>query len=346
MSSLAAARADNFYFPPEWEPKHGSINKFQGQHPLRERARKLDQGILIIRFELPFNVWCGGCEAHIERGVRYNAEKKKIGNYYTTPIYSFQMKCHLCPNKFIIETDPKNCDYVVRSGARKKNEEWEPEDTETIRLQNTEQKERMVADPMYRLEHSQQDKLKAKERKGSLTRLMDLKTDYSDDYSHNSRLRARHRVKRRAVKRQEAADGRLAAKASLHIPLVAEAPEDVSKAKAITYGKKKLTADKHLAKQRRTFKRSSIFDGKHAKTQAGQAAAASSSTLVNTGPSLAKGNGASQQLRRSTRRQPARASSLIKPRSSGSSHGAAAAPTPAPKSGLVAYSDGSSDDDQ
>jgi hypothetical protein len=27
----------------------GSLNKFNGQHALRERARKLDQGILIIR---------------------------------------------------------------------------------------------------------------------------------------------------------------------------------------------------------------------------------------------------------------------------------------------------------
>jgi coiled-coil domain-containing protein 130 len=32
----------------------GGLNKFNGQHALRERARKLDQGILIIRF--------GSCE--------------------------------------------------------------------------------------------------------------------------------------------------------------------------------------------------------------------------------------------------------------------------------------------
>ncbi len=49
MSTLAAARADNFYFPPEWDPKKGSMNKQQGQHPLRERAKKIDQGILVIR---------------------------------------------------------------------------------------------------------------------------------------------------------------------------------------------------------------------------------------------------------------------------------------------------------
>ena len=48
-----------------------------------------------------------GCNNHIGMGVRYNAEKKKIGNYFSTPIYSFRCKCHLCDNWFTIETDPK-----------------------------------------------------------------------------------------------------------------------------------------------------------------------------------------------------------------------------------------------
>ena len=37
---------------------------------------------------------------------RYNAEKKKIGMYYSTPVYQFRMKCHLCDNYFEIKTDP------------------------------------------------------------------------------------------------------------------------------------------------------------------------------------------------------------------------------------------------
>ena len=40
-------------------------------------------------------------------GVRYNAHKRKVGNYYTTPIYKFRMKCHLCDQYFEIQTDPK-----------------------------------------------------------------------------------------------------------------------------------------------------------------------------------------------------------------------------------------------
>ena len=37
--------------------------QFQGSHgALGDRARKLaSEGILVIRFEMPFNVWCLGC---------------------------------------------------------------------------------------------------------------------------------------------------------------------------------------------------------------------------------------------------------------------------------------------
>lgn len=78
-------------------------------------------------------------------GVRYNAEKKKIGMYYSTPIFSFRCKCHLCDGWFEIQTDPKvsnttvrqsqvadsvsqNTRYVVTSGARQKDEDWNPEE--------------------------------------------------------------------------------------------------------------------------------------------------------------------------------------------------------------------------
>ncbi|KNC74139.1 hypothetical protein, variant, partial [Sphaeroforma arctica JP610] len=108
----------------------GSINKQQGSHPLRDRARKLDQGILIVRFELPYNIWCLGCDKMVGMGVRYNAEKKKVGMYYTTAILSFRFKCHLCDNWMEMQTDPKNTAYVCVSGLKQKIETWEAEDGE------------------------------------------------------------------------------------------------------------------------------------------------------------------------------------------------------------------------
>lgn len=126
-------KGQNKYYPPDFDPKkHGSLNGYHGTHALRERARKLDQGILIIRFEMPYNIWCLGCNAHIAMGVRYNAEKKKVGMYFTTPVYQFRMKCHLCDQHFEIKTDPQNFDYVILSGARRKEQRWDMAENEQI----------------------------------------------------------------------------------------------------------------------------------------------------------------------------------------------------------------------
>ncbi|KMZ71980.1 putative Coiled-coil domain-containing protein [Zostera marina] len=188
MSSLAAARADNFYYPPEWSPKKGGLNKFNGQHALRERARKLDQGILIIRFEMPFNIWCGGCNSMIAKGVRFNAEKKQVGNYYSTKIWSFSMKAACCKNLIVIQTDPKNCEYLIISGAQRKTEDYDAEDAETLALPADEEKGKL-SDPFYRLEHQEVDLQKKKEAEPLLVRLQKVSDRrHSDDYSLNRSL--------------------------------------------------------------------------------------------------------------------------------------------------------------
>lgn len=135
---MAERKAVNKYYPPEWRPEKGGINKFRGTHALRERARKLHMGILIIRFEMPYNIWCEGCNNHIGMGVRYNAEKSKVGMYYSTPIYKFRMKCHLCDNHFEIQTDPKNLDYVILSGARRQERRWDPKDNDQVAAEESE----------------------------------------------------------------------------------------------------------------------------------------------------------------------------------------------------------------
>lgn len=66
----AERKATNKYYPPEWDPSKGSINKYRKSHPLRERAKKLHLGILVIRFEMPYNIWCDGCKNHVGTGVR------------------------------------------------------------------------------------------------------------------------------------------------------------------------------------------------------------------------------------------------------------------------------------
>jgi coiled-coil domain-containing protein 130 len=114
----------NKYYPPDYDGK-SNINKMAGTHALGRRAHKLNQGILIVRFEMPYNIWCSSCNNHIGQGVRFNAEKKRIGNYYSTPIWSFRMKCHLCSAWMEIKTDPEHTRYVIVEGAKKQSDEWD-----------------------------------------------------------------------------------------------------------------------------------------------------------------------------------------------------------------------------
>lgn len=93
----------------------------RGGHHLGKRAKKLkSDGILVVRFEMPFHVTCMGCGKTIAKGVRFNAEKKKVGAYYSTSIYSFQMRAPCCSCVIEIRTDPKNTDYSVITGAKRK----------------------------------------------------------------------------------------------------------------------------------------------------------------------------------------------------------------------------------
>eukprot|EP00730_Choanoeca_flexa_P006230 TRINITY_DN12113_c0_g1_i2.p1 TRINITY_DN12113_c0_g1~~TRINITY_DN12113_c0_g1_i2.p1 ORF type:complete len:356 (+),score=79.66 TRINITY_DN12113_c0_g1_i2:2321-3388(+) len=234
---MGERKGQNIWIPPDFDPAiHGSRNGYHGVHALRERAHKLHLGILIIRFEAPWNFWCNGCGSHVERGVRYNAEKKKVGNYYTTPIFAFRMKCHLCDNYFTFETDPKNCEYKITEGARRKIETWDPSSTEVIHLPDADEKAKRASDAMYRLEHDASDQAKAKKYKPAIVKLMDLKKQTSSqDYDTNARLRAHFRTEKKRLKKLKDIDDELKAKASLEIDLVPEHVEDIAIAQATTF---------------------------------------------------------------------------------------------------------------
>jgi coiled-coil domain-containing protein 130 len=82
MSTLKAARADNFYFPPD-----GSKNPLvHGEFKMKTAA---PDGSVTVRYETPFHVRCEKCENMIGKGVRFNARKHSIGKYHTTTIWEF-----------------------------------------------------------------------------------------------------------------------------------------------------------------------------------------------------------------------------------------------------------------
>jgi len=194
----------NRYFPPDFDPqKHVTLNSYHGKHALGDRARKIDKGILIVRFELPFNIWCLTCNNHIGMGVRYNAEKRKIGNYYTTPIYSFRCKCHLCDGWFEIQTDPKITAYVVTSGARKQEQDWDPEENGGFAAHETNAGPSGVTDAFASVEKTTAAESNLnnviKPRLSSLAELSDRRNQ--DPYTLSSKLRRSFREIKKVDKR-------------------------------------------------------------------------------------------------------------------------------------------------
>ncbi|XP_050450842.1 coiled-coil domain-containing protein 130 homolog [Cataglyphis hispanica] len=235
---MGERKGTNLYYPPDYDPRAGGLNKFLGTHALRERARKLHMGILIIRFEMPYNIWCDGCGNHIGMGVRYNAEKKKIGMYYSTPLYQFRMKCHLCDNHFEIKTDPANLDYVIVSGARRQENRWDPKQNEQVVPETKEVSCRLYDDAMYKLEHGIEDKKVAKSRDSALENAIALNESiWKDDYSSNCAVRALFREKKKELKKKQSEDHALLKKVGLDIDIVNEHEDDIKLAKLLTHKK-------------------------------------------------------------------------------------------------------------
>merc|ERR1719427_119731 len=159
---------------------------------------------------MPYNIWCNGCGIHIAMGVRYNAEKKKIGKYYSTVIYKFRMRCHLCENYFEIQTDPQNCDYKILSGARRKEERWSQKDNEQIETTEHEVKKKLKTDPMFKLEHVRKDADKLVKKIPSLQEMQEKQDKLmKDDYQLHRDLRKKFRTEKKRITAQSEEDLKL-----------------------------------------------------------------------------------------------------------------------------------------
>ncbi|KAE8357613.1 CWC16 protein [Aspergillus caelatus] len=219
------------YVPPDQEGIM-SGNQLAKKHPLGSRARHLHTtGALTVRFEMPFAVWCTTCKPHetiIGQGVRFNAEKKKIGNYHSTPIYSFRMRHPACGGWIEIRTDPKNTAYVVAEGGRKRDtgEDKREGGVGEIVVKLPGEKEEVV-DPFARLEGKVENKKVVDEGRTRILELQERQArDWVDPYEMSRRLRKTFRTERKVLEKAEAKREALKDKMSLGIDIVDEAEED------------------------------------------------------------------------------------------------------------------------
>ncbi|KAK9447891.1 CWC16 protein, partial [Limtongia smithiae] len=194
------------------------LNKLAGKHSLGNRARKLSQGILIVRFELPFTIQCGGCSTYIAQGTRFNAEKKEIGKYYTTPIFSFRFKCAKCTNGHVIEiqTDPQRTEYKVTEGARRKVTEFEGDKIGALQASRSSLHPNVAAeeeerDPFAGAEKSAEQAAAQRAANKRITDLYDTSVRrWGDPYTKNQLLRQRFRGEKEMSEKKVAAADALA----------------------------------------------------------------------------------------------------------------------------------------
>ena len=200
-------------------------------------------GSQTVRFEMPFAVWCQTCNPHaiIGQGVRFNAEKKKVGYYYSTPIWQFRMKHVACGGWIEIRTDPKSTAYVVTEGG-KARDYGDPEDKvregENGQLILTpEEKERRKEDAFSMLEGRVDEKQQGKENQQRIAELYQAsQKDWKDTWSANRRLREGFRKDRKRIKREEDEKDRLKEKLGTDIDILPATEEDAKRAELVSFG--------------------------------------------------------------------------------------------------------------
>eukprot|EP00285_Hemiselmis_virescens_P016636 CAMPEP_0173400662 /NCGR_PEP_ID=MMETSP1356-20130122/48595_1 /TAXON_ID=77927 ORGANISM="Hemiselmis virescens, Strain PCC157" /NCGR_SAMPLE_ID=MMETSP1356 /ASSEMBLY_ACC=CAM_ASM_000847 /LENGTH=254 /DNA_ID=CAMNT_0014360627 /DNA_START=35 /DNA_END=796 /DNA_ORIENTATION=+ len=250
---MSDRKATNRYYPPEfWDQKNfndkANLNSYRGEgwrnRGAQVNSKLLTQGRNVIRFETPFDIVCGGCAEVIHKGVRFNADKRKAGNYFSTTIWEFELKCAKCDHKMFMLTDPENTTYKCGEGCRAAVQGW-AEDEDTLKMPDKKEQRRLESDPFFKLEHSaapdgsgrRADEVKAKEMKPIIAQLRDVQEVRSrDDAMLNRALRKNFRTEKKEIARKDAADTAERKRLNLAIKLLPSTQADADAAARVQFG--------------------------------------------------------------------------------------------------------------
>ncbi len=114
------------------------------------------------------------------------------------------MKCPSCDQQIIIKTDPENRTYKFVEGLRKMEHEYEPdnavEEAVVIAGVSDEVKEKLVSDPIFKLQHDNECEVKVSSVNSNLSALIDKSDDiHKVNYQINSMLRKQMREKKSEI---------------------------------------------------------------------------------------------------------------------------------------------------
>lgn len=216
----------------------------------RSSKKPAGAGPPTIRFEMPFAIWCTTCspESIIAQGVRFNATKTRVGNYYTTPIWAFRMRHGACGGTIEIRTDPQQGEYEVTEGGRRRDYGIQKVEEGVFgEILTEEERERRRGDAFANLEGTLTTKEKAKREADRVKKLKEIRErDWADPWSANKRLRKGFRVERKDRQAKEKEREEIADRLALGIEVLDESQEDKDKAALVTFGESADAAIKGL----------------------------------------------------------------------------------------------------
>jgi coiled-coil domain-containing protein 130 len=154
----------------------------------------------------------------------------------------------MCGGLIEIHTDPKNSEYVVAKGARKRD--YGPEDSGESLLGtvvSAEEKDRRAADPFASLEGRVDEGIKVKDENWWVDKLKeDRDRDWDDVWSANRRLRKTFRDERKVLQAKERNREELSDRLGLSIEVLDEVKEDGQRAALINFGESEETANQKV----------------------------------------------------------------------------------------------------
>lgn len=160
-----------------------------------------------------------------------------MGNYHSSPIFSFRIKHNICGGWIEIRTDPKNTAYVVTEGARKRDTGDEKVLDGDLRMRTEEEREKLRNDAFAALEIKVDDRKQAVISKSRIEELqLDKDKNWDDPYAASKNLRRAFRADRKARQKQEALSEDLKDRMSLGIDLLEENEDDRRRAGFVDFG--------------------------------------------------------------------------------------------------------------
>jgi len=269
MSSLKATQADGFYRPPAYfdsgSYKKKSLNQYVGSKGHNQFLTKS-----IVRFELPYDGICLTCQEVASKGTRFNASKVHVDNYFSSKIFEFTMKCNTCKQEFQIRNDPKHFTFAYVSGIKRKVEEFDTIEAQSIGVIDTDNGNAITSNsevsltsinPLSKLETRIAGERKALSDRDSLEFLIKHNHNTSfDDGANNSMLRSVYRSDRKAKKRRFESASKLGLGESFE--LYDHLSEDQVQAKLVFKHKSSSSSVEKEKRRFRNIRTESVFSSK------------------------------------------------------------------------------------